>query len=283
MKEKGRWHSKEWLEKKLIQYGTVTKLLEGENIPKSGCSVRKYIRLFGLRGLVQHPAQNRIHFFNDRFFEDIQEEKQAYWLGMIMSDGAMDEYHTGSCRIQLLLKDVDHINKFIQDIGSNKTVYIDPEGRGSIKFYSKRMFNDLVALGKQPSNKSATKFPELADNLIRHFVRGFFDGDGSVFSRNQTGGRKRSLGVINIVLPNLEFCNVMISQIEQATGYHLNYYHKIKSDVYEIKSESIVFFQRFVHWIYDNSTVYLQRKYDRAMSILNLLPCLGRNPRLQIG
>lgn len=51
---------------------------------------------------------------------------------------------------------------------------------------SDNMFVDLCKHGCVPNKSLILTFPRtIPDNLIHHFIRGYFDGDGSVFILNK--------------------------------------------------------------------------------------------------
>lgn len=54
-----------------------------------------------------------------------------------------------------------------------------------IQISSKTLTADLLKLGCTPRKSLTLKFPNdgifKSNDLIRHFIRGYFDGDGSVF------------------------------------------------------------------------------------------------------
>ena len=53
----------------------------------------------------------------------------------------------------------------------------------AIHLTSDKMFNDLIKQGCIPNKSLVLTFPnkyQVPENLINHFIRGYFDGDGSI-------------------------------------------------------------------------------------------------------
>lgn len=47
---------------------------------------------------------------------------------------------------------------------------------------SKELFNDLVTLGLTPNKARRMQLPKIPQKYVGHFIRGYFDGDGNVWS-----------------------------------------------------------------------------------------------------
>ena len=143
---------------------------------------------------------------DDTLFEKIDTEEKAYWLGFLYADGNV--YYNEkrvSYRIELGLaeKDLNHLEKFKKFLNcTNEIKY-----RQNIKAYrimigSKKMCNDLIKLGCVPNKSLILTFPtedQVPLELQRHFIRGYFDGDGCITYR-----KSGSSPGINM-LGNLEF------------------------------------------------------------------------------
>ena len=123
------------------------------------------------------------------FFNNIDTEDKAYWLGVFYADGNISSKGN---TIQLNLKDKEHVEKFRNAImAKNKiTTVIDNRFTEQCLTYhfairDSQLHSDLIKHGVLP-NKSYLQFniPKLNDNLMPHFIRGYFDGDGGLFYSN---------------------------------------------------------------------------------------------------
>ena len=126
--------------------------------------------------LTKFFKENTIYKFREDAFENIDSEEKAYWLGFLWADGY--------CKsgIDIELTDEDHIiklkeflkinNKIIQRNRNNSTTF-------RLNCNSKKLANDLVALGFDLKD-NRINIPNIKDELLRHFIRGYFDGDGCI-------------------------------------------------------------------------------------------------------
>lgn len=279
---------KQWLTDMLLKYGNVKDICVNEHVAST--SIYRYIRRYDLSSLIQEPVYHgSIHTnLKYNFFDTIQTEEQAYWLGMFMSDGNIGDNGRKSYHIRLASKDYTHLYKFCDAVSVTRDIVsINKNGVGCACIYSKRMYHSLIQCGMHPGQKVKNTFPTfLPDELVRHFIRGYFDGDGSVFCRNQVDGkRKRSLCVVFFCLVNYNMSQTFVD-IFESLGVSVSIHHKVLKSgmtVYDIKTESIEKAQKILTWMYNDSTIYMQRKYDKAMETLELIAHSGRKARVHIG
>lgn len=122
----------------------------------------------------------RTDYFNDSFFENINTEEKAYFLGLLFADGNV-YLKRNRVQITLINEDAYILEKFKEVINSSAKLYIDREKYSKLILGSKKMCNDLISLGCTPNKSLTLKFPDkIPKELIHHFIRGFFDGDGSI-------------------------------------------------------------------------------------------------------
>lgn len=135
-------------------------------------------------------GKNRL--LNHSYFSKIETEDQAYFLGLLFADGNITPDTEGLrnpiIRIELLEQDKEILEIFAQKLGHCGDLTVNRrEGRNNtvtLHFRSKKMAEDLVQYGVVP-NKTylTTKLPleKIPPSLLIHFLRGFMDGDGSVY------------------------------------------------------------------------------------------------------
>lgn len=127
---------------------------------------------------------------NDNFFEKIDTKDKAYILGWIASDGSIQK---NSVVINIHEKDRECLEK-IRDHFCGELpikVYAEYSDSGdktlfvSLTINSKTIVNDVCKhLQITPGKKAEhVKFPDAIPNELKiHFIRGYFDGDGSINS-----------------------------------------------------------------------------------------------------
>lgn len=284
MKKEYRYKNKTWLKNALIKYKTVNNLCKKENEAKT--SIYRFIKIFQLQDLIKHPAQNKKYTFDDSFFEKINSEEKAYWLGMLMADGNITDFNRKSYAVRLMLKKEDgyHIENFCKAIGLKKKIRFDKQGRGSVCIHSKKMYMDLIKQGVSPQKTGKEIFPMLNAELTRHFIRGFFDGDGTIYSRRQNNPkRKRSLCAIGFVCMNKFFLDALINVLSEKCKTKITNHFCEKKRIYECKTESIEYCKAIIDYLYKDANIFLKRKYEIAQNFLNKLSESGRKSRTKIG
>lgn len=139
---------------------------------------------------------------NCHYFQNIDTEFKAYFLGLLFADGHIDYTHTkrNYC-ICLSLNEEDGylVEKFAEEVKTSLKVkyYTRERENGKIRktavlrLSSKEMYEDLINLGMTEIKvDNLIHLPFLEGEMMRHFIRGYFDGDGSVYwSHNKKTGK----------------------------------------------------------------------------------------------
>ena len=121
--------------------------------------------------------------FNENYFEKIDTEKKAYFLGFLMADGCVVERKNSQPCIGIQIKSNDEyiLNELKKELNTkNKIGQNKKRGHSQLKVHSLKMANDLAKYGIVPRKTGIEQFPEnnMSYKMIPHFIRGFFDGDG---------------------------------------------------------------------------------------------------------
>lgn len=115
---------------------------------------------------------------NENFFAKWSPE-MAYVLGLIITDGCISK--TGT--VSLCLNDRDLIEQVKKVMGSEHKITISKHQKGlySFHFAREKLVEDLHKFGIFPRKSLTVRFPDIPQDFLTHFIRGVFDGDGSVF------------------------------------------------------------------------------------------------------
>lgn len=110
------------------------------------------------------------------YFQEINTPEKAYWLGVIWSDG-----HINSRTCTLALKDTEHVIAFRSAVASkHKLSYLD-NGMAKVRICNPRFTQHLIDHGCHDRKSYTIQWPSLLpDHLASHFLRGVFDGDGTI-------------------------------------------------------------------------------------------------------
>jgi hypothetical protein len=134
--------------------------------------------------------------FNKNFFDEIDTENKAYWLGFVWCDGYVCKRKRNTrisyeFKLSLSEKDEDHLEKFKKDINSSHPIrkYEPKEYSFLSKHKEARLLIANNYFGSVLYNKykmipNRFEIDELIkhvpNNLINHFIRGVFDAEGSL-------------------------------------------------------------------------------------------------------
>lgn len=133
-------------------------------------------------------------------------------FGFLLADGNNYE-KTYTVALELHPEDEYILYKFLEILGHNSSPKrrINNYGREyvRIKFHGKKISQDLSTLGVWP-NKSYNKiFPpwlSMDNPLISHFIRGYFDGNGSIFTEKRRGNLVFSISSTKEMCEGLKNC-----------------------------------------------------------------------------
>lgn len=123
-------------------------------------------------------------------FDVIDTEGKAYWLGFIAADGCVTN---NTLKIGLHQRDIPHLQKFTAWISPDKPIRISVNNLGkplaTVEIYSQHLCETLGEYGIVPRKTYILKsLPVLRHDLMRHFLRGYFDGDGYILQSRKTIG-----------------------------------------------------------------------------------------------
>lgn len=177
---------------------------------KRRCSLKKeWLKLgyeyplFQRKGGYSTNCPAKLNFdLNVNFFKNIDTETKAYFLGLIAADGTIVESVSKSKKntkkyfaLSFKKSDEDILHYFkkcinsysdvkysykLPFLGKNNNIYT-PELQSYFRVYRKDFINNLLNKGIVPNKtKIGIVLPDLPDDLIPHFIRGYFDGDGCI-------------------------------------------------------------------------------------------------------
>lgn len=229
--------------------------------------------------------------FNEDFFKDINTENRAYWLGFLYADGCIVDMKLKdgtkipqTVQISISINDIEILYKFMKDIELDKNIYIGTQyNKKSITQYcrlqvgSSVMCSDLIKHGCFPRKTYTLKFPyEIPEELIRHFIRGYFDGDGSIYlcERMQYDRRRGKEYLQQNFCCNFQGTYDFLKSLETVLNRNNIITRPIRNghgNVYSLdfgRRDSMI---NFFHYIYDDCNVCLNRKYNKFIDCFKYL------------
>jgi hypothetical protein len=241
------------------------KLKNLKKVAKSfGVSLRPIKRILSKNNLI---LTNRRFNVNHSYFRVIDSEEKAYWLGFLFADGCVRKTKSGSqVVLKLSEKDENHLIKFKNGLDSehkisyfkNKTKTkkgIDSYSNNCvIRINSNELVSDLIKQGCEPRKTFTIDKPNIDEKYFRHFLRGFYDGDGNFFYSEET-----KLSVVTIVCASKNFRKFIIDTISKIPN--IGNIHEDETK-YTIKITNIIGIIQFLSYIYDDSKIELTRKKE---------------------
>ena len=210
--------------------------------------------------------------YNNNFFKKWSTE-MAYVLGLIYTDGnlhirkASSGYETGI--LTFAQKDKELVEKFLGLMDCNATIRyrkrreMEKTTAGELYYFSignNDLANDLIRLGVTPNKSLEMQFPNIPDEFLRHFVRGLFDGDGSVYIERKSIRVKLLSGCRKFV----EELNSFM-RLNGLSNRKIDYSNSIESPgAFFIRYNSVSDIMLFHQFIYDGVSItnYYSRKKD---------------------
>lgn len=221
---------------------------------------------------------SRKYEVDETYWEKIDSHEKAYFLGLMMADGAInDDPMSMGFRINLQEDDRELIDRFKISLKSEQPLsYVKSrvdkkhgwtsKPQVEIRVHSKKMAEDLIKLGCAARKSLTLEWPKnLPEEFINSSVLGYFDGDGCVSCSLK---QKKWVGYCADIVSSIKFIedaskiiknklNITFSISIRRGGLGDNYYSRLSIASYD----NII---KFMDWIYkDVPYLALKRKYDR--------------------
>ena len=221
------------------------------------------------------------------FFRDIKTEIQAYLLGFHAADGSINN-ERNTLRVKVTKTDSEIIdlfqefispNAYIRDVNGFKSVIREKEvitkTANEISIASKVLNADLSNLGfGQNKTYNELHIPKISEDLIRHFLRGYFDGDGSFIGsirKPNPNNREKNYRVSRAF--NIDSkTKSMLDDIQKYLERHnikVNINYITRDDMYRLVTSSESEVKKLFNLLYDDSNFYLSRKFEKFNYYVN--------------
>lgn len=212
---------------------------------------------------------------NHDYFKNIDNEKKAYILGYTIADGCVsiepkkknNKIYSESKRLSycVSIDDKEIIESIRSEISPTTKIIEFHNSKGAInrklqinlRISSAKIVDDLINLNVIPNKTYHSDFEfdflNLNESLIRHFIRGFMDGDGSVTKCNinfTSTSKKFLLQILNVFKLNIP---EITYRIYEEKGITINYYKLYINIGKDIR-------KKIFTYLYKDSTIFLKRK-----------------------
>ena len=217
---------------------------------------------------------NRKYKLNENFFDNINSEIKAYWLGFIWADGCIFKTNprsSGPNRLNLTQKisELNHLELFKHAIQSNHKITLNNNKQTySLNINSRKLCKSLENLGFNIKTKRIN-ISKMPNKLIRHFIRGYFDGDGciSIYTQNFK----------NYKIHRQEFSLTgnkdLLLQIQKILENNINITRNLKIKTYKNTNKAVTIrygkqsdIDKLFKYLYENASIYLKSKYNKFLT-----------------
>lgn len=252
----------------------VQKYINGDSLcklereyPTDRRTIKKILQEYGVE-IRDHSHKARKYTLNENYFDNINTPNKAYILGLLFADGC-NYMNTNSITICLQERDKSILDKINIEIGSNRFLYFRElslknsnwQNTYTLTIVNKHMSSRLNELGMIPRKSLKLTFPSyLSEDLIPHFIRGYFDGDGCICWGNSN---------FVTVASTKEFCETLQKYVSEVLGVKSSilYTQNIESNtrILDICGREKMY--KFLHHIYEGAELYIDRKFEQYKTI----------------
>lgn len=204
---------------------------------------------------------------NHEYFNS-ESPNMAYILGLLASDGTIRK-DSNSIKLTLSEQDSEILEKIKKELDYHGTIkhYEDSKGykNASLTFTSKQIKDKLAEYNIVPSKTFTFTFPtKLNKKYWRDFIRGYFDGDGSISSAGESAIRAQ------ICSAQKQTLEVMLNFLEEEFSIQ-------KPNIQmQMRKQPLYYFQysscptrKFFQNIYYENCLCLERKYKKFIELIH--------------
>lgn len=238
---------------------SISKVADQVGVHKS--TVSKWVKRAG--SSIRDPKIARRLYTHNPFAFDQSTPEKSYWLGFLLADGCVCRTIKGSPALAVALqqRDTTHLEKLKTFLGAKHPIGNDDKRCcSSLVIHSDELVNSLETRGMFPRKSNTLEYPESGLFYRNHFIRGYFDGDGSIYVNEKVYRQPTAsfLGTEQFLLGLQEILNI-------ETGLSANKLYRagnsitVKSLAWTGRNNIKLLYQ----YLYQDSTVHLERKKQK--------------------
>lgn len=244
-----------------LKYNGVNRKLLAKEYSVTPQTISNILKKQNIR-ITSSLERSTTHSLNKNYFENVDTEQKAYWLGFIAADGNIfnnKSRRSKGVKIDLSIKDLSHLRIFQNHVGSSHEItYFQSTSDTSmcrLRFVCADMARDLEVYNIVPNKTFVLEWPKkLNKQLYRHFIRGYFDGDGCV-SVGENYVNFNIVGASPLFLEEIQ--NILIKKCKVSKN---KIYKKGDSNAYRLFYGGRKMIRKIKEYLYEDATIYLDRK-----------------------
>ena len=242
-----------------VGHKVIARVLDKYNVPRIGNGRRKYS-------------------LDEHYFDSINTPNKAYILGFLFADGSnCKDKHT----ITMSLQEEDGyiLDMMRKEIKSEKPLeYLDYSNKHDFGYtyknqyrfllFSAKICRALENIGMVPNKSLVLDFPDIPEELYPHFIRGYFDGDGSYCPHYTKDGKFQPLITFTSTDTFCQKLQTILKEKLNIRGGNIydaschNGVTKVLSISGRLQTKAIL------DWLYKDADMYLTRKYEKYATTL---------------
>lgn len=216
------------------------------------------------------------HKVDENFF-DVWSRQMAYILGFTFADGNI--YKT-TLAWDVQKRDKDILDKISKAVSSTYPISLHRNASFRLRIHNQMFVQSAIKRGLLPKKNMRNILPVIPSEFLRHFVRGYLEGDGWIILRNGrneadigfASGSRSFLGLLNETITR--FLGIKSGRVRKrikvtprgvtAITFMLEFY---SSNAFKIAK-----------WLYGNleqDDIYLERKYKNYLRVKELYDFLN--------
>lgn len=218
-------------------------------------------------------------------FNKIDNQDSAYFLGLLYADGCNYE-SSGVVKIDLIQQDLETLENFKKFLNYNgtikyykseiktindKTCICQPSCR--LSFRSKTISENLSKLGCTSNKTYTLTFPKednVPNHLIRHFIRGYMDGDGGIsywVDNERTGHKKFQVNFCGTTDIITSISEILSKRFDCCPAISDRYKERDNNNLQvNICGNNVV--RKILDWLYEDANIKMERKYNKYLELI---------------
>lgn len=216
----------------------------------------------GTHGPIKYPLVAKV-------FHQIDSDATAYWLGFLAADGTIGR---NAVILSLATKDRAHVERFRRFLRARQPVLIYRYRARRLAFArlvicSRPLVKELARWRVVPKKTTTIGLPHIQKRWLGSFVRGYFDGDGSIGCYGRLVAHKYPWRRWTVRLMGSKQMMADIYRECERRGIH-GYLHPEPRgrNCWQFIIDTLHSLRPLRAWLYNHATVYLPRKkqsFDR--------------------
>jgi intein-encoded DNA endonuclease-like protein len=262
------WNKIEFLDFEVVEiiehYKTKNTKEIGNLFNCSHVTIGKLLKINGVKLIRKNTKKILKYSLKIDYFESIDTEKKAYYLGLLYADGNISN-DNNKMSISLKGEDTLLLFDFKKELGYGGKLYFSNQklngklySKTTLQISSKTFCSHLIKNGCHSKKSLILKFPtpeQVPEHLIHHFIRGYFDGDGCIYTNK------------NRITLNIAGTENVVNNIKQIFDTNLN----VKCSVLTAKTKNTIYLLELYcnnsvkafNFLYESCSICLNRKFAK--------------------